>query len=82
MMRMGAPNAGREVMVRLVRKLGSVELAAARLGIRAGLVQRFADGLVKVPDNILLKALDLMTESLETPALRPANKGPKGRPVI
>jgi len=52
---MGAPNAGREVMVRLVRKLGSVELAAARLGIRPGLVQRFTDGLVNVPDTILLK---------------------------
>ncbi len=79
---MGTPNAGREVMVRLVRKLGSVELAASRLGIRPGLVQRFIDGLVKVPDNILLKALDLMSESPETPALRPAHKGPKGRPVI
>ena len=79
---MAAPNAGREVMVRLVRKLGSVELAAARLGIRPGLVQRFAEGLVRVPDNILLKALDLMSESAETPALRPASKPPKGRPVI
>jgi hypothetical protein len=79
---MGAPNAGREVMVRLVRKLGSAELAAARLGIRPSLVQRFAEGLVKVPDPLLLKALDLMSESGETPALRPAHKGPKGRPVI
>jgi hypothetical protein len=79
---MGAPNAGREIIVRLVRKLGSVELAAARLGIRPGLVQRFTDGLVKVPDDVLLKALDLMSESAEIPALRPAHKGPKGRPVI
>ena len=79
---MAAPNPGREVIVRLVRKLGNVELAAARLGLRAGLVQRFADGLVKVPDSILLKALDLMSESGETPALRPASKPPKGRPVI
>jgi hypothetical protein len=69
-------------MVRLVRKLGSVELAAARLGLRASLVQRFAEGLVKVPDTVLLKALDLMAESGETPALRPASKPPKGRPVI
>ena len=69
-------------MVRLVRKLGSMELAAARLGIRPGLVQRFTEGSVKVPDTILLKALDLMSEPTETPALRPAHKGPKGRPVI
>jgi hypothetical protein len=79
---MAVPNAGREVMARLVGKLGSVERAATRLGIRPSLVQRFLDGLVKVPDAILLKALDLMSEPTETPALRPAHKGPKGRPVI
>ena len=79
---MGAPNAGQELIARLVHKLGSAEVAAARLGIRATLVERFAEGLVKVPDSILLKALDLMAESAETPALRPASKPPKGRPVI
>lgn len=79
---MGAPNAGKEVIARLVRKLGSAEVAATRLGIRATLVQRFAEGLVKVPDTVLLKALDLMSEPAETPALRPASKPPKGRPVI
>jgi DNA-binding transcriptional regulator YdaS (Cro superfamily) len=79
---MGAPNAGKELIARLVRKLGSAEAAAARLGIRPTLVERFAEGLVKVPDSVLLKALDLMTEPLETPALRPASKPPKGRPVI
>jgi hypothetical protein len=78
----GAPNAGKEVIARLVRKLGSVEATAARLGLRAGLVQRFAEGVVKVPDTVLLKALDLMSEPAETPALRPASKPPKGRPVI
>jgi DNA-binding transcriptional regulator YdaS (Cro superfamily) len=82
MMAMGAPNAGKEVMARLVRKLGSAEVAAARLGIRPSLVERFAEGLVKVPDSLLLKALDLMSEPTETPALRPASKPPKGRPVI
>ena len=79
---MGVPNAGQELIARLVRKLGSAEVAATRLGIRPGLVQRFAQGTVKVPDAVLLKALDLMSEPTETPALRPAYKGPKGRPVI
>jgi hypothetical protein len=69
-------------MVRLVRKLGSAERVAARLGIRPSLVERFADGLAHVPDALLLKALDLMGESAETPALRPASKPPKGRSVI
>ena len=74
---------GQEVIVRLVRKLGGVEPAAARLGIRPGLVQRFIDGISSVPDAVLLKALDFMADPTEpTPALRPASKPPKGRPVI
>jgi DNA-binding transcriptional regulator YdaS (Cro superfamily) len=80
---MGEPNAGQEMVLRLVRKLGSAEAAAARLGISPSLVQRFADGLVKVPDALLLKALDLLSEAKDSiPALRPASKPPKGRPVI
>ena len=82
---MAEPNAGQEVMVRLVSKLGSAEAAATRLGIRASLVQRFVEGLVKVPDAVLLKALDLMVHSAAdepVPALQPHSERPKGPPVI
>jgi hypothetical protein len=82
---MGEPNAGQEVLVRLVRKLGSAEAAAVRLGIRPTLVERFVEGLVKVPDAILLKALDVITNTAPgdpVPALQPGSKPPKGRPVI
>jgi hypothetical protein len=74
---------GQEVIARVVKKLGSVELAAARLGIRPGLVQRFVDGLSPVPDPVLLKALDLVADP-DSPvqALQPKSKPPKGRPVI
>jgi DNA-binding transcriptional regulator YdaS (Cro superfamily) len=72
---------GKEVIARLVSKLGGVEKAAARLGIRPGLVQRFVDGTAQVPDSVLLKALDAMAEPT-TPALRPKSPPPKGRPVI
>lgn len=80
---MGERKLGQEVISRLVRTLGGVEPAAARLGIRPGLVKRFADGLSPVPDSVLLKALDLMAQPAEpTPPLQPASKLPKGRPVI
>lgn len=80
---MGERKLGQEVMARLVKKLGSVELAAARLGIRPGLVQRFVDGISRVPDAVLLKALDFMADPAEPPpALQAASKRPKGRPVI
>jgi hypothetical protein len=78
---MGEPKVGREVIAQLVRKLGSAERAAARLGIRPGLVQRFLDGQSRVPDSVLLKALDAMAEPA-TPALHPKSPPPKGRPVI
>jgi len=80
---MGERKLGQEVVARLVRKLGGVEPAAMRLGIRPGLVQRFVDGVATVPDAVLLKALDFMADPAEpTPALRPVSKPPKGRPVI
>jgi hypothetical protein len=80
---MGEPNAGQEVMQRLVRKLDGAQAAAARLGISPTLVQRFAEGLIKVPDAVLLKALDLLSEPKDSvPALRPASTPSKGGPVI
>ncbi|HZO04448.1 MAG TPA: hypothetical protein VFB93_24950 [Burkholderiales bacterium] len=78
---MGEPKVGKEVIGRLVSKLGSVEKAAARLGIRPGLVQRFLEGQSRVPDAVLLKALDCMADPV-TPALQPKSPPPKGRPVI
>ena len=78
---MGEAKLGREVIARLVSKLGGVETAAARLGIRPGLVQRFLEGQSQVPDSVLLKALDAMADPT-TPALRPESPPPKGRPVI
>jgi hypothetical protein len=80
---MGERHVGQEVISRLVKKLGTVEIAAARLGIRPGLVQRFIDGSVQVPDPVLLKALDLIADAdASVPALQPKSKPPKGRPVI
>lgn len=80
---MGEHHVGREVISRLVKKLGGVELAAIRLGMRPGLVQRFLDGVTQVPDSVLLKALDLMVDTdAPVQALQPKSKPPKGRPVI
>ena len=74
---------GQEVIDRLVSKLGGVEKAARRLGIRPGLVQRFLDGSMQVPDQVLLKALDLVNEGADAaPVVLPESKGPRGKPVI
>jgi hypothetical protein len=78
---MGERKIGKEVIARLVSKLGGVEIAAARLGVRPGLVQRFIVGQSAVPDEVLLKALDCMADPT-TPALRPESPPAKGRPVI
>ena len=56
-------SAGQQVLERLVAMLGSEEDAAARLGISITLLRRFLNGSIPVPDQILLKALDLLPQS-------------------
>lgn len=80
---MGERSVGQEIIARLVNKLGGIDKAARRLGIRAGLVQRFLDGSVQVPDQVLLKALDFVNEADDAaPVVLPESKGPRGKPVI
>lgn len=80
---MGERSVGQEMIARLVDKLGGVEKAARRLGIRPGLVQRFLDGSVQVPDQVMLKAIDVVNEANDAaPVVLPESKGPRGKPVI
>jgi len=74
---------GRQVLARVVEKLGSVEHAAARLGVSATLLQRFLSGTIPLPDQLLLKAMDLVVDGApaETPALGQP-QAPKGPAVI
>jgi hypothetical protein len=62
---------GRQVLARVVEKLGSAEHAAARLGVSATLLQRFLSGTISLPDQLLLKAMDLVVDGVpsETPAV-------------
>jgi len=46
-----------------VKKLGGVEETAAQLGVSPTLIQRFLRGEIMLPDQILLKAVDLLPES-------------------
>jgi hypothetical protein len=64
-------NQGQQVLARVVEKLGSAEHAAARLGVSATLLQRFLSGTIPLPDQLLLKAMDLVVDGVpsETPAL-------------
>jgi hypothetical protein len=55
-------SSGQQVLERLVAILGSEE-AAARLGISKTLLKRFLNGSIPVPDQVLLKALDLLPQS-------------------
>jgi hypothetical protein len=44
----------------VVAKLGSVEQAAIQLGVSPTLMQRLLKGQMPVPDQLLLKAMDLL----------------------
>jgi hypothetical protein len=73
---------GRQVLAKVVEKLGSAEHAAARLGVSATLLQRFLSGTISLPDQLLLKAMDLVVDGVpsETPAVAQPQvpKGPVG----
>jgi hypothetical protein len=64
----------------VVAKLG-VERTAKELGVSPTLVQRFLDGGVLVPDQLLLKAVDALEAPQEVPAVLPDSPKPKG-PII
>ncbi len=51
---------GQGVIAKVVHQLGGVETAAARFEIRASLLRRFVNGTLRVPDIVLLKAVDLL----------------------
>ena len=74
---------GRQVLAGVVEKLGSVDHAAARLGVSGTLLQRFLSGTISLPDQLLLKAMDLMADGtpVETPAVAQPQV-PKGPVVI
>jgi hypothetical protein len=59
----GMRSSGQQVLERLVAMLESEKEAAARLGISATLLKRFLNGSIPVPDQVLLKALDLLPQS-------------------
>ena len=75
-------NQGQQVLARVVEKLGSVDRAAARLGVSVTLLQRLLSGTVPLPDQLLLKAMDLMVDGapVETPAVAQP-RAPKGPAV-
>lgn len=51
---------GQQVLDRVVAQLGSVEQAAIQLGVSPTLLQRLLKGQMPVPDQLLVKAMDLL----------------------
>jgi hypothetical protein len=62
---------------------GVVILAIWQVGVSATLLQRFLSGTISLPDQLLLKAMDLVVDGspAETPALAQP-QAPKGPAVI
>ena len=55
---------GQAVLQKVVAKLGGVDTAAVQLGIEPSLMSRFLDGTMPVPDNVLLRAVDIVLDEL------------------
>jgi hypothetical protein len=71
---------GQKVLAMVVAKLG-IERTAKELGVSQTLVQRFLDGAIPVPDQVLLKAVDALEAPPDVPAVLPDSTKPKG-PII
>lgn len=63
---MVSPHPGRQILERVSLQLGGLDKAALRLGISPGLLNRFVNGTLPVPDQILLGAADLLLADTST----------------
>ena len=69
---------GQRLIVKVVNKLGGIDLAAARLEISPSLLMRFVEGTMSVPDAVLLRAVDHVLDELpERPIAVPDAEAPK-----
>ena len=56
---------GQAVLQKVVAKLGGVYAASVRLAVPPSLITRFLDGTSPVPDDILLRAVDIVLEEFQ-----------------
>lgn len=61
---MGSQALARRVLARAAAQLGGVEPLAAKLMIRARLLQYYITGSEPVPDSLLLRAIDIVLQGL------------------
>ena len=58
---------GQAILHKVVARLGSLHAAALKLGMPPRVIDRFLEGKARVPDRILLHALDVLEESSRKP---------------
>ena len=71
---------GQRVMVKVVNKLGGVRRAALELGISESILTRFIEGAMKVPDSVLLRAVDYVLE--DVPVRKPFGAVVAEKPLL
>ena len=52
------------LIVKVVNKLGGIEMAATRLEVSPSLLMRFVEGTMNVPDAVLLRVVDYLLDEL------------------
>ena len=60
---------GRHILAKAAAKVGGVEVLAERLGLSTRLVNAYITGRERVPDVLLLRAIDVVVE--DAPAVPP-----------
>lgn len=63
-----AMSLAQRLIVKVVNKLGGIDMAATRLEVSPSLLMRFVEGTMNVPDAVLLRVVDYLLDELpQTP---------------
>lgn len=69
-----AMSLAQRLIVKVVNKLGGVDMAATRLEVSPSLLMRFVEGTMNVPDAVLLRVVDYLLDELP-PTPKPPHAG-------
>jgi hypothetical protein len=75
---MSTPEARRRLLEQAAARLGGVEQLAKKLGVTRGAMKLYLDGAASLPDALLLRLIDLLSEQgrseSQPPAQDPSSK--------
>jgi hypothetical protein len=76
---MSTPEARRRLLEQAATRLGGVEQLAKKLGVTQRAMKRYLDGAAPLPDTLLLRLVDLLSEQGRSEGQPPPAKSPNAK---